>query len=97
MVYIYVGNNKKNKIFEKKWLRLMAEKTKNVVIPNNQQAHIAISDTMGRLVTEYTDVTTNKLIWHGKDGSNTKLPSGVYFLKLEVGDYSATKKLLLIR
>ena len=65
--------------------------------PNNQQAHIAIYDAMGRLVTEYTDVTTNKLIWHGKDGSNRKLPSGVYFIKFTTERVNKTRKLLLIR
>lgn len=35
--------------------------------------------------------------WDGTDQDGMRLPGGVYFLTLTVGDYSATEKMLLIR
>jgi hypothetical protein len=35
--------------------------------------------------------------WNGTDSSNRKLPGGVYFVKLEAGDHSATEKVILTR
>ena len=60
-----------------------------------------IYDATGRLVKDFR-LTPNALrltqiSWDGTNQANRLLPSGVYFLKLEVGDYSATEKLLLIR
>ncbi len=59
-----------------------------------------IFDITGRLVKQW-DYTTiqqsSHISWDGTDSSNRKLLSGVYFLKFEVGDYSATEKLLLIK
>lgn len=61
-----------------------------------------IYDATGRLVKTFPVPSSYSLVpsvisWHGVDDANRKLPSGVYFLKLQAGDYSATEKLLLIR
>ncbi len=58
---------------------------------------LKIYDATGRVVKEFNHLSHNQIFWNGTDESNRKLPSGVYFLKFQVGDYSATEKLLLIR
>ena len=61
---------------------------------------IQIYDTAGRLIKEFATVAKNlinQVNWDGTDDANRKLPSGVYFLKLEAGDYSAMEKLILLR
>jgi hypothetical protein len=63
---------------------------------------IRIYDISGRLVKSFSLPTTYSVLptavsWDGTDGSNRKLGSGVYFVKFQAGDYSATEKLLLIR
>lgn len=63
---------------------------------------LGIHDATGRLVKSFetassVEYQTSTVIWDGKDHTDRLLPSGVYFLHLSVGDYSETRKLLLIR
>ncbi len=73
-------------------------------VPNSRFAAqgfmIRIYDAAGRLVKSFRltpDVMRTTLQWDGTDQANRMLPSGVYFLKLEAGDYTTTEKVLLIR
>ncbi len=71
-------------------------------LKNDGKVSLAIYDATGRLIKDFSRSTPDVLrptvlSWDGTDDSNRKLPSGVYFLKLVTGDYSATEKLLLIR
>ena len=38
-----------------------------------------------------------KIKWNGKDEEGKPVPSGIYFIKLKAGEFSQTKKLLLLR
>lgn len=63
---------------------------------------LGIHDATGRLVKSFetasiVEYQAPTVIWDGKDHTDRLLPSGVYFLRLSVGDYSETRKLLLIR
>ncbi|MCK4829573.1 T9SS type A sorting domain-containing protein [bacterium] len=71
-------------------------------ITNNSKIELDIYDISGRLVMSFSSLSSvighlSSVEWDGTDDSNRKLPSGVYFLKFQSGDYSATEKLLLIR
>ncbi|KPJ71211.1 hypothetical protein AMJ52_08810 [candidate division TA06 bacterium DG_78] len=57
---------------------------------------LRIYDISGRAVKIF-DQPKSPIIWRGIDENGNKLPSGVYFVKLEVAHYTTTKKLLLIR
>jgi flagellar hook assembly protein FlgD len=35
--------------------------------------------------------------WDGKDGSGKRVPSGVYFYRLSVGEFTATRRMLLMK
>jgi hypothetical protein len=67
-----------------------------------QEPTIKIYDAAGRLV-KYIDLESSiqnqesVVSWDGTDQSNRQLASGVYFVHLQTGDYSATNKVLLIR
>jgi len=39
---------------------------------------------------------THHVTWNGTDDQGRLLPAGVYFYRLKVADWSATKKLLLL-
>ena len=54
-----------------------------------------IYNVSGKLVKKFN--RESSMAWDGTDNSGNRLPSGVYFLKFQAGDYSATEKLLLIR
>ncbi len=63
---------------------------------------IRIYDIAGQLVKNFSVPTAYSQVpsvisWDGCDDAGRKLPSGVYFLKFQTGDYSATEKILLIR
>ena len=65
-----------------------------------KSVELKVYDSAGRLVKEFGHTVNqqfNQVIWTGDDKYGNKLPSGVYFLKFEAGEHSATEKLLLIR
>ncbi|TET44748.1 T9SS type A sorting domain-containing protein [candidate division TA06 bacterium] len=52
---------------------------------------------VNRLVSGVQSVGLYALSWDGQDSDGNKVASGSYFLKLSVGDYSETRKLVLAR
>jgi hypothetical protein len=65
------------------------------ITDDRQKCELRIYDITGRLVTDLSRQIS--VTWDGNDLSGHILPGGVYFLKLTIGDYTATEKLLLIR
>jgi hypothetical protein len=67
-----------------------------------QKCDVRIFDITGRLVKDFSEQISvvghqSSVSWDGKDHSNRQLPSGVYFVKFQVGDHTTLEKLLLIR
>ena len=62
---------------------------------------LKIYDLTGRLlvtlVKEIQKPGYYSIQWKGKDKNGKSLPSGVYFLRMEAGDFHATQKMLLLR
>jgi hypothetical protein len=62
---------------------------------------LKIFDATGRLVKSFRPtpnaLRSTQISWDGTDQANRQLPSGVYFVKFQAGDYTETKKLLLIK
>ncbi|MGB9722112.1 MAG: M14 family zinc carboxypeptidase [bacterium] len=73
---------------------------------------IKIYDISGRLVKSFNHLAANhpprnladggiqpfnRVVWHGDDDLGRRLPSGVYFVRLEVGDYKQIEKVILLR
>lgn len=62
---------------------------------------IKLYDVAGRLVRkiaeDYEQAGTKNTYWDGRDAQGRMLSSGVYFMQLQAGDYSATKKIILLR
>lgn len=72
------------------------------ITDNRKKCELKIYDITGRLVTDLSKETSvigypSSVKWDGRDQNNRQLASGVYFIRLEVGDYTATEKVLLIR
>ena len=63
--------------------------------PNN------IYNVSGRLVrvllNEVRSAGPQTVQWDGRGGQEQGLPSGIYFARLEAGNFKATRKLLLIK
>jgi flagellar hook assembly protein FlgD len=73
-------------------------------VPRPTPVSLKLYDVSGRLVrvlidskTQNLEPNTYNLTWDGKDDRGIELPSGVYFYRLETGDFQASKKLVLIR
>ena len=69
-------------------------------VSSEQEIELTIYDISGRLVRRFIESTSSlcaQICWDGCDTFGHGLPNGVYFLKLQAGDYSATEKVLLIR
>ncbi|HSQ59447.1 MAG TPA: FlgD immunoglobulin-like domain containing protein [Acidobacteriota bacterium] len=70
-------------------------------VPARGHVSLAVLDVRGRLVRRvhegFLDRGWHAGSWDGRDGSGRSLPSGVYFLRLEAREGSATRKLVLIR
>jgi hypothetical protein len=71
-------------------------------VVSNSRVDVKIYDTNGSLVKSYNREPHYRdhgslITWDGTDQSGRRLGSGVYFLKLQLGDYTTTEKLLLIK
>uniref|UniRef100_A0A7V3VUJ1 T9SS type A sorting domain-containing protein n=1 Tax=candidate division WOR-3 bacterium TaxID=2052148 RepID=A0A7V3VUJ1_UNCW3 len=62
---------------------------------------IKIYDATGRLVKSFSPTTDycvlGTIVWDGKDDSGRRLPAGVYFVRLEAGDFKQVEKAILLR
>ena len=62
---------------------------------------LKIYNILGQLVRTLVDeekVAGNyKVIWDGRDNSGREVGSGIYFYQLRTEDYTATKKMVLLR
>jgi hypothetical protein len=62
---------------------------------------LEIYDIKGRkirtLVNEYQDIGHHKSIWNCEDDKQRIVSSGVYFYKLQVGNYSSVRKMILLK
>ena len=62
---------------------------------------LVIFDVQGRRVADLVDgelaAGTHRVTWQATDAQGGALPSGVYFANLRAGEYSETRKLVLVR
>jgi hypothetical protein len=67
-----------------------------------ESIELKIYDATGRLVRNLSDAMPHapgamQISWDGTDQTNRKLPSGVYFVTLQTGEHSESRKVLLVR
>ena len=70
-------------------------------LPTKCKVNLTIYDVTGRLVRTLVDRVEDAghklVIWNGKDNKGKDATSGIYFYKLQAGNYKAQKKMILIR
>lgn len=49
------------------------------------------------LVNEVKEAGTHTVVWNGKDNSGAQVASGVYFYRMTNGNYTSTKKMVLMK
>jgi hypothetical protein len=69
-------------------------------LPVASQYSVAIYNVAGQLIRNfsgYAEAGTVEIVWDGKDASGNQVASGVYFYKSTARDFSATKKMILMK
>ena len=70
-------------------------------VPKMSRVTLAIYDILGRkirtLVNETKTAGSYNVTWNGKNNQGQPLASGLYFYKLQAGEFSATKKMMLLK
>ena len=56
-----------------------------------------LGETVKTLVDEFKSDGSYTVIWDGKDERGNEVSSGIYFYRLKAGDYSETKKMVLLK
>jgi hypothetical protein len=71
------------------------------IISKNCQVEISIYNLVGQkvrtLLCEYQNAGEKKSTWDGRDNQGNELGSGIYFYRLQAGDFCQTKKMVLLR
>jgi hypothetical protein len=49
------------------------------------------------LLDEYREAGSHRVIWNGKGEQEEELPGGIYFYRLEMGEYRAVRKMLYLK
>lgn len=83
-----------NPFREKVWI--------SAFLPNStskKSASLKLYDVTGRQLVDFSNRISQPgpLVWDGRDDHGLKLPGGVYFVRLEHGGTTVTKKVILIR
>ncbi|MCX7994839.1 MAG: hypothetical protein N3A65_03565 [candidate division WOR-3 bacterium] len=68
----------------------------------NYQISLKIYDPTGRMIKTFNLAScimnrASSIIWDGTDDSGRRLPSGVYFVQFDVGDYTKIEKAVLLK
>ena len=89
---------KPNPFKEKLIIRYIIQDTRYTI----QDINLKIFDVSGRVVKSFNLESCimnheSAIFWDGKDDSGRRLPAGVYFVRLEAGDFKQVEKAILLR
>jgi hypothetical protein len=70
-------------------------------LPDQQAVTLAIYDVRGALVRELVSgavsAGSHRVTWDGRDGRGRPVGSGVYFCRLDAGEFTQTRRMVLLR
>ena len=71
------------------------------VLGRSGHADVSVYNVSGQRVAKLANATypagAQRVTWDGRDNNGGRLPSGVYFVKLQVQDYTSVRKVLLTK
>lgn len=70
-------------------------------LPNDSEVKIVIFDLMGHevitLINDFKSLGQHTATWNGKDNLGQSVSGGIYFYKLQAGDFIQTRKMVLLK
>jgi flagellar hook assembly protein FlgD len=71
-------------------------------LPKESVVFLKLFDLLGREVITFEngivkETGSHSVLWDGKDASGCIVPSGIYILRIQAGDYIEQKKLVLTK
>lgn len=75
--------------------------TINYILPKRTQLRIAVYNLLGREIMELENITKDagnySIKWNGLDQAGSPVGAGLYFYQLQAGQFTKTRKMLLLR
>ena len=73
----------------------------NYEIPVSENVTLTIYNSLGQqiktLVDEHRNAGYYQVAWNGRDKNNTIAPSGIYFYRIQAGNFIESKKMILLK
>ncbi len=70
-------------------------------LPEAGHVRLTVFNILGQnvrqLIDDYAEAGTYEVIWDGRDNLGDQVASGVYFYRMDVNDYSETRKMMLLK
>jgi len=66
-------------------------------VPTTLKVYNILGQKVRTLVDEPKGRGNHEVIWDGKDDLGKEVASGIYFYQLKVGEFTETKKMLLLK
>lgn len=70
-------------------------------IPKATNVRLEVYNVLGQhvntLVDGFQEAGSKSVIWNGRDNSGASVSSGVYFYRIEAGDFSMTRKMMMLK
>ncbi len=70
-------------------------------LPKEVRCDLSVYNLNGRrvrtLVSEDVEAGYHRVVWNGKDDSGRELPGGVYFYRLNAGEFSAQRRMMFVK
>jgi hypothetical protein len=75
--------------------------TFDYTVPERSALRVTVYDVRGRRVTalapERYRTSAGSVSWDGRDDRGRRVPSGTYFVRMETGAHTVTRKVILLR
>jgi subtilisin family serine protease len=70
-------------------------------LPKKSDVDLTIYDLLGRrvrtLISSELDAGYHTVAWNGRDGTGKPVSSGIYFYRIESGDFQMTRKMIMLK